>query len=134
MVDSVQVALKIRDYLDGRMNLDAFRRWIVQSHIEIANAKENSDESASRLIAVVEARYAELSDGVIEEHAWKRYMRALLAPRPQSVESLFLTYFYAPSETEDYSSVKTLSSDQGASNSNGFSNYGQVPESEAIAA
>ena len=104
MISGLAVEQKIRDYLDGNEGLDSFREWMVSAHIQIASAKGKAELErdivepvAKRLLADVESRYAEFSDGLLAENGWKIRLRTLLGPRPQSAESCFLTYFYSSS-------------------------------------
>ena len=122
MVSGFDVLNKIRSYLDGQINLDSFREWVVSSHLE-----NNADENALRLLSEIEGKYAEFSDELIPENRWKNRLRALIAPQPQSAESFYLTFYYSfPSQSFPVSS--SLSNAFDASNFNLASNYRPTPE------
>lgn len=97
MVSGYDVAEKMLAYLNGPCNLDDFRAWLLSAHVDAANQGNKSPEQAdaARLLMEIEARYAELSDGIVNELAWRRSLARLLAPKAQSAESLLLTYFYS---------------------------------------
>jgi len=97
MVSSLEVVNKIRAYLGGQINRDSFREWIVSAELELEGQNGNADQDAKRLLANIEGRYAEFSDEVVSEEVWKKRLGGLIAPRPQSAESLFLNYFYSTS-------------------------------------
>ena|SRR5579862_1880776 len=100
MISGFDVASKLQQYLAQQINVESFREWVVCAHIEIANEKDASrvDSEASRLLADIQGRYAEFSDGLVTEDALRRRIGALLAPRAQSAEAQLLNAFYsAPS-------------------------------------
>jgi hypothetical protein len=98
MVSGFDVVSKIRDYVEGELSLDSFRDWVVRSQIEIEEAEGKSpiDQDAERLLADIEGRYAELSDGLVSDGLWKQRLRSLIVMHPETVQ-LGLVYFFLQS-------------------------------------
>jgi hypothetical protein len=138
MVSSLAIVEKIRQYLGAQMDLRSFREWMVESHLEMQNEKsgpdsEAADQDAARLLAELEGRYAELSEGTVPEQAWRRHVAALISPQPQSAESFLLTFFYvSPSGALQLNSTNMSDSPYQRTGNplNTASNY-KVPETVA---
>ena len=94
MISSLDVVSKIGEYLDGKINLDSFRQWVVSSQVELEGNQCLSDDEkrADRLLSDVEGQYAELSDSMVSDGIWKECLRSLSAPQAEIVE-LGLTSF-----------------------------------------
>ena len=99
MVSGFEIVDKIWAYLSGQMNLVFFREWIVRAHLEVEGQKGGTeiDRDAARLLAEIEGRYAEFSDGIVSEDLWRRRLASLIVPVPHTVQSHLLTFFYSPS-------------------------------------
>lgn len=132
MVNGFQVVEKIREYLGGKLALVPFREWIVSAHIEIAKDRDHADPVALQLVSDIEGRYAEFSDEIFDEQAWRRCLVALLVPKSASVESFFFSYFYSASRPSEVSSLSDIQNS--SSNSNRLANFGQKPDAELAAA
>jgi hypothetical protein len=116
MVSSLEILEKIRAYLHGQENLQSFRQWMIESHLDMQALKADNksvDHDAARLLADLEGRYAELSDELVTEQVWRNSVAALVAPLPKSAESYFLTYYYAvPSAAFPFNSLNVSVSSQ----------------------
>lgn len=136
MVNSFDIVSQIRSYLDGRIDLATFRQWIVRSQIEMENqeGQAEKDQDSARLLADVEVRYAELSKQMVSEEQWKRRLAALTAPRPQSAESCFLSYFYSPTSGFQLLGASATFEAPQASNFNLAPNYQPALDPECAAA
>jgi hypothetical protein len=135
MVASLDILDKLREYLRGKLDLQSFRQWMVESHLELQDIKAKHgavDQDAARLLAELEGRYAELSDELVSEKVWKSRLAALVAPTPKSAESYFLTFFYnVPSEAFQLNSMSVSGAFQDTGNPfNSASNY-REPEPAA---
>ncbi len=136
MVNSLQIAEKIREYLYGKVDLHSFREWVVGSHLEMQEEKAHGeilDMEAARLLAEIEGRYAEFSDEIVSKENWKKRLAALISPAPQSAESYLLTLFYAvPSAAFQLNSMNISNPVQGTGNSiNDTSNF-REPDKVAV--
>ena len=124
MVNGFDVASEINKYIAKQINLDQLREWVLCAHIAVADEKDkaNLDNEAVRMLAEIAGRYAEFSDGLVSEDVLRKRIGAILAPKPQSAESCFLTSFYSSPLQPVEASITVADS----SNFNRSANY--VPE------
>ncbi len=84
MVGNMDVLQKIYSYLRGDMSRQSFRDWIVEVQL---NHESEIEKEASQVLAEIEGYYAEFSDDLIPESAWRKKLEALLRPEQPSTES-----------------------------------------------
>lgn len=73
MVSVAEIVQKIYEYLRGDLPLDSLRDWMVGAELQLEPAGEH--HPARELVWQIEARYAELSDGVVDESFFKKLLQ-----------------------------------------------------------